>query len=156
MAFILCRPRYSADANANHFFNSLDTTTFHSGTQSLMLEMQGYADNSCCAQNVLNMVGMSQPINSLYERIWVKLGPEVAQQIAAHPSNFWRDLFEIKTQSDFRIITYVYKNNNQLQSLLFCSIRQWGAEFSDPNILAIELSSIERLQRCCSTESMVS
>jgi hypothetical protein len=105
-------PHSSTDANANHFINILDTSSLHSGRQSLMLEVQGYADNSCCAQNVLNMVGMSQPINSLYERVWVKLGPEIAQQAAAHPTDFWRDLFEIKTQSDFRIITYVLRTSS--------------------------------------------
>ncbi len=98
----------SSDPLASHFFNAIDTATSHSGSRSLLMKVDGYPEGSCCAQDVLNSVGMSQPVTQLYERVWMKFQPELATYLSNYTNNYWRVLFEFKTQTDYRIATYVY------------------------------------------------
>lgn len=102
----------SSDALANHFHNAIDTTQAHSGSSSLLLSLDGYPEGSCCAQEVFQIGTVSQPITSWYQRIWIKLQPDLQTQIQTYKGSFWRVLWEYKTPNDYRIVTYIYGDSS--------------------------------------------
>ena len=107
----LIPPHNATDALSSHFENALDTSTAHSGSQSLLMKMTGYPNNNCCAQDVFNSVGMSQPVNQFYERVWIKFQPELGSLLSSNPGQYYRVLLETKSQS-FRLASYVMADSN--------------------------------------------
>ena len=102
----------ATDPLANHFFNAIDGTQARSGSYSLLLKLDGYPQGSCCAQDTFDIVGMSQSITSMYQRIWIKLQPDFQTQVQTHTNTFWRVMWEFKTTSDYRTAAYIYGNAN--------------------------------------------
>jgi hypothetical protein len=104
----------STGALANYFSNAIQSVQGHTGgqTNALLMELNGFPQNSCCAQDSFGMAGMSGNITSQYIRMWVKLPSDLLTQIQTYKGNFWRTMFFFKTSTDYRIESYIYGDSN--------------------------------------------
>ena len=95
---------------ANYFFNAIESVQGHTGSQTkaLLMKLDGFPANSCCAQDALGTAGLTDNVTSQYICMWVKLPSELLTQIQTYKGIFWRTLFAFKTYTDYRIESYIY------------------------------------------------
>jgi hypothetical protein len=93
---------YGSDPIANHFQNALDTSTAHSGSQSLLLSITGYPTGVCCPQVPLQSSATSGQAKQVYYRFWQKYPASLATAMASNNSYYSRTSTSWKTLDDYR------------------------------------------------------
>jgi hypothetical protein len=99
---------------ANYFSNAIQSVQGHNGSQTnaLMMKLDGFPQNSCCAQDSFGSTGLADNLTSLYIRLWVNLPPDLLTQVQTYKDNFYRTMFAFKTYTDYRIESYIYGDAN--------------------------------------------
>ncbi|MEO8053456.1 MAG: hypothetical protein ABI833_23905, partial [Acidobacteriota bacterium] len=94
----------------NYIQNEIETVSGPNGnlTHALRQKIAKPSPNTCCTQDSFQIAGLSTPLVDSYVRYWIKLNPELLSQVQTYGNNFWRVLWEMKTSSDYRIVTYIY------------------------------------------------
>jgi hypothetical protein len=93
---------YGSDLVANHFFNKLDTSVYHSGSQSLYLDIEGYTNGLCCPQVPLQSSASSNPAKQVYLRYWMMLPSSLATFLSGNTQFYWHTGTAWKTLDDYR------------------------------------------------------
>jgi hypothetical protein len=91
---------YGTDLVANHFINKLDTSVFHSGTQSLYTEIDGYPNFVCCPQVPLQSSAAIKPAKRVYYRFWEKLPASLGSFLSTNTKFYSRTGTSWKTMDD--------------------------------------------------------
>jgi hypothetical protein len=99
---------------ANYFSNAIQSVQGHTGslTNALLLYLNGFPQDSCCAQDEFGAAGLAGNLTSLYFRLWVKLPSDLLTQIQTYQDNFFRTMFFFKTHTDYRIESYIFGDAN--------------------------------------------
>ena len=90
------------EGTPSDFFNKLDTSEAHSGTQSLLLDISGYPAGSCCEQVPLQSSANSNPAKTVYYRLWMMLPTSEQSFLSGNNSYYYHMTTEWKTLDDFR------------------------------------------------------
>jgi PKD repeat protein len=104
----------SSGALASYFSNAIQSVQGHTGSQTnaLLMKLDGFPANSCCAQDSFGTDGLGSNVTSQYIRLWVKLPSDLLTQVQTYKDNFYRTMFAFKTYTDYRIEAYIYGDAN--------------------------------------------
>jgi hypothetical protein len=93
--------------------NVFETVTGPSGapTRTFKMSILKPSATTCCIQDPLESAWMTRSVTDFYLRYWMRFNPELLGQAQAQGGNYWRLQWEMKTLSDYRMMTYVYNNN---------------------------------------------
>ena len=59
-------------------------------TNALLQKIIKPSPNTCCTQDSFQMAGLGTPLVHSYVRYWIKLNPELLNQVQTYKGDFWR------------------------------------------------------------------